>query len=181
LVYAIIESGGVQVRADLNGTVVVPHVQAEVGAEVSFPRVLLVADEKSVMVGTPVIEGATVTGRLISQERTAKVWGVKYRRRKNYRRKWSQRTELSKFLITQIECPSGAGLRLEGPEEVPAVPKAKVAAPSARGPVEKPKVRKPKAPVAKPKPTAKPHVPKKPAPGKGVKSLISKLRPKGKR
>lgn len=63
MVYAIIESGGVQVRADLNGTVVVPHVQAEVGVEVSFPRVLLVADEKSVMVGTPVIEGATGEGQ----------------------------------------------------------------------------------------------------------------------
>ncbi|HWC30033.1 MAG TPA: 50S ribosomal protein L21, partial [Dehalococcoidia bacterium] len=61
--FAIVEAGGRQVKVTADALVVVDHVGAEPGAEVTFNRVLLVEREDgSVTAGNPYVKGVSVTG-----------------------------------------------------------------------------------------------------------------------
>jgi hypothetical protein len=139
-----------------------------------------VADEQGVVVGKPAIPGALVVGRVLSHGRSEKKMGFKYRRRKNYRRKWGQRTEFSTFQIMKIEAPPETELRIAAPVAPPAVVTRPAAKPKLARP--KPKAEKRRVAAPKPRPAAgkAPGI-KKPAPKKGVKSLISRFKPKGKK
>jgi len=61
--YAIIETGGKQVKVEEGQTIYVEKVNVEEGGIVTFDKVLFVGGE-DVKVGSPVVEGATVTGKV---------------------------------------------------------------------------------------------------------------------
>ena len=101
--YAVIETGGKQYRVAPGQTVRVEKLPAEDGAEVTFEKVLLVADGEAVKVGTPYVEGGRVTARVKAQGRHRKVTVIKFKRRKGYRRTKGHRQHYTEVEITGIE------------------------------------------------------------------------------
>lgn len=101
--YAVIETGGKQYRVAPGQTVRVEKLPAEDGAEVTFEKVLLVADGEAVKVGAPYLEGGRVTARVKAQGRHRKVTVIKFKRRKGYRRTKGHRQHYTEVEITGIE------------------------------------------------------------------------------
>ena len=100
---AIIETGGKQYAVSPGDRIRVERLRGEVGAEISFDRVLLVGDGEEIRVGTPVVEGARVTGRIVEHGRGRKVIVYKYKRRKRYRRKAGHGQRYTELRIRSIE------------------------------------------------------------------------------
>src|SRR5690242_6968894 len=59
--YAVIETGGKQYRVSVGDRVTVERLATEAGGEITFDRVLLVGGDGSTRIGTPVVDGASVT------------------------------------------------------------------------------------------------------------------------
>ncbi|MGB0694416.1 MAG: 50S ribosomal protein L21 [Rhodospirillaceae bacterium] len=96
--FAVIETGGKQYKVAKDDIVVIEKLDAEEGASVTFDRVLM-ADGK---VGAPVLDGASVTGEIVSQGKADKVIIFKKKRRQNYRRKLGHRQPQTTVRITDI-------------------------------------------------------------------------------
>ncbi|MCI1856655.1 MAG: 50S ribosomal protein L21 [Sporolactobacillus sp.] len=99
--YAIIETGGKQLKVEEGKTIVVEKLAAETGDTVTFDKVLFIGGEQS-KVGTPTVEGATVTGKVTDQGRAKKIIVFKFKKRKNYRRKQGHRQPFTKVVIEKI-------------------------------------------------------------------------------
>ena len=101
--YAIIKSGGKQFRAVPGQTIKVPSLSAEPGEQVTFGDVLVTGGgDDGIMVGTPVVSGASVTGEVVRHGKTRKVITFKWKRRKNYRRKQGHRQGFTEVRIGEI-------------------------------------------------------------------------------
>ncbi|MED9822886.1 MAG: 50S ribosomal protein L21 [Christensenellales bacterium] len=99
--YAIIATGGKQYRVSEGDVIYIEKIDAAVDSTVSFD-VLLVGNEGDVKVGTPVVEGAKVEGKVVGQIRGEKIVVFKYKAKKNYRRKQGHRQPYTKVEITKI-------------------------------------------------------------------------------
>ena len=88
--YAIIATGGKQYRVSEGDVIYIEKIDADVDSTVSFD-VLLVGNEGDVKVGTPVVEGVKVEGKVVGQIRGEKIVVFKYKSKKNYRRKQGHR------------------------------------------------------------------------------------------
>ena len=99
--YAIIATGGKQYRVSEGDVIYIEKIDAEVDSTVSFD-VLLVGNEGDVKVGTPVVEGVKVEGKVVGQIRGEKIIVFKYKSKKNYRRKQGHRQPYTKVEITKI-------------------------------------------------------------------------------
>ena len=100
--FAIIETGGKQYRVEEGEQLAVEKLDAEVGSEVEFDQVLMVANGESIDIGTPLVEGARVTGKVVQQGRHDKVRVIKFKRRKNYLRRFGHRQHFTAVEITGI-------------------------------------------------------------------------------
>jgi large subunit ribosomal protein L21 len=100
--YAIIQTGGKQFRAEPGQTLKVPSLPAEVGDKVTFDQVLLTGGDKGVAVGAPTVAGAKVTAEVIRHGKARKVIIFKWKRRKNYRRKQGHRQGFTEVRIGEI-------------------------------------------------------------------------------
>ena len=100
--YAVIEAQGLQYRVAKEEEHILPHLGMEPGQEVTFDRVLLIADGKGVKVGQPVIEGASVKAQVLGTEKGPKIQVGVYKRRKKYRRKIGYRDTLTRVKILDI-------------------------------------------------------------------------------
>ena len=85
--YAIVESGGRQYRAEEGHTFSVEKLPYEVGDQVELTNVLLLANGEAVQVGQPTISGATVKATVVEQYRGKKILVWKYRAKLRYRRR----------------------------------------------------------------------------------------------
>ena len=83
--YAIIETGGKQIRVEVGQKIFVEKLEAEVGSTFTFDKVLLVADAK-VSIGTPYVKGATVTAKVEKQGKSKKIRVFKYKNKANERK-----------------------------------------------------------------------------------------------
>ncbi|WP_409301927.1 50S ribosomal protein L21 [Peribacillus sp. SCS-155] len=99
--YAIIETGGKQVKVAAGDVVYVEKVDVAAGETVTFDKVLFVGGE-NVKVGAPVVEGATVTGTVQEQGRGKKIIVFKYKAKKNNRKKQGHRQPFTKVVIDAI-------------------------------------------------------------------------------
>ena len=79
--YAIIKTGGKQVKVEVGQAVYVEKLNVEAGQEVTFNEVVLVGGENTV-VGTPLVSGATVVGTVEKQGKQKKVVTYKYKPKK---------------------------------------------------------------------------------------------------
>lgn len=99
--YAIIETGGKQIKVEEGQSIYVEKLDAQEGETVTFDRVLFVGGE-NIKIGNPVVEGATVTGKVEKHGRGKKIIVFKYKPKKNYRRKQGHRQPYTKVLIEKI-------------------------------------------------------------------------------
>lgn len=100
--YAVIRTGGKQYRVSESDVIKVEKLDAEEGASVTFSDVLMVGGEGDAKVGAPLVDGASVTGEVIAQQRGKKVIIFKKRRRHNSRRKNGHRQSETVVRITGI-------------------------------------------------------------------------------
>jgi large subunit ribosomal protein L21 len=101
--YAIIESGGKQYRVSEGDLIDVECQSGEVGQLLSFNEVLLVGNQETIHLGTPLLSGARVVGTIAEQGKKDKVIVFKFKRRKKYRKKQGHRQRFTKVRIDQIE------------------------------------------------------------------------------
>jgi large subunit ribosomal protein L21 len=103
-VYAIISTGGHQVRVTPGASVTIDRVERAVGDEVSFSEVLLVEkDGGEIVAGTPVVTGARVVGIVEGEARGPKIRVFKKKRRKGMRRTKGHRSTFTRVRITEIQ------------------------------------------------------------------------------
>ena len=99
--YAIIETGGKQIRVEAGQAIYIEKLNAGEGDTVTFDKVLFVGGD-DVKVGSPLVDGATVTAKVEKQGRAKKLVVFKYKAKKNYRRKQGHRQPYTKVVIDTI-------------------------------------------------------------------------------
>ncbi|MBN2879181.1 MAG: 50S ribosomal protein L21 [Clostridia bacterium] len=100
--YAIIASGGKQHKVSVGETVYVEKLDVAEGKKVSFDT-LMYSDGKKVQIGTPLVKGVTVEGKVLKQVRGKKVIVFKYKPKKNIRKKQGHRQNYTAVEITGIK------------------------------------------------------------------------------
>ncbi len=101
--YAVIKTGGQQFKVTAGQKIIVNKLDAEKGASITITEVLLVSDGGNApRVGTPYIEGASVTGTILGEFKDKKIDSFKRRRKKGYRRKIGHRQPRTALRIEQI-------------------------------------------------------------------------------
>ena len=100
--YAVIRSGGKQLRVESGQSVRVERLQGSVGDNVELDEVLLLGGEGETRVGTPLVEGARALGTITAQDRGPKLTIFKMKRRKGYRRKTGHRQAYTEIRVDRI-------------------------------------------------------------------------------
>ena len=101
--YAVLATGGKQYRVKEGDVLFVEKLNAEVDTTVELNEVLAVETEDGIKVGTPVVEGAKVTAKVLAQGKAKNVVVFKYKAKKDYRRKNGHRQPYTKLVIEKIE------------------------------------------------------------------------------
>jgi large subunit ribosomal protein L21 len=100
--YAVIKTGAKQHKVAEGDVLSVEKLEGDKGAEIIFKEVLMVSDDQNVKVGKPFVEGAQVTGEIITQKKGPKIHVFKMTRRKGFKKKTGHRQELTSMKITKI-------------------------------------------------------------------------------
>ena len=100
--YAVFKTGGKQYRVQEGDLLDVEKLDAQVDDEIRFVEVLLVNDGSNTTVGTPLVDGATVSAKVIDQFRGPKGIAFKFKRRKGHHKTKGFRRALTKLEITGI-------------------------------------------------------------------------------
>jgi len=100
--YAIIETGGKQLKVEEGQTIYVEKLNAEAGETVTFDKVLFVGGADDVKIGSPLVDGASVTAKVVEHGRGKKIIVFKLKKRKNYRRKQGHRQPFTKVTVEKI-------------------------------------------------------------------------------
>ena len=100
--YAVVKTGGKQYRFSAGTKIKVEQLPAEVGSEVTLDQVLMIANEGEVKLGSPLLSGAAVKAKVLSQGRGDKVRIFKMRLRKHYRKTQGHRQNFTELEITGI-------------------------------------------------------------------------------
>jgi large subunit ribosomal protein L21 len=100
--YAIIETGGKQYKVQEGDVLYIEKLNASDGETVNFDQVLLVSKDSGVIIGSPLVANATVTGKVEKHGKERKILVYKYKAKKNYRRKQGHRQPYSKVVIEKI-------------------------------------------------------------------------------
>lgn len=100
--FAIIETGGKQYKVSEGDLVFVEKLEAEAGSSVKIDRVLAISDNAGLRTGAPYIEGASVTASVVKNGRGKKIHILKYKSKKNEKKKIGHRQPYTKLQITAI-------------------------------------------------------------------------------
>jgi large subunit ribosomal protein L21 len=102
-VYAIFEDGGRQYKVSAGDKIYVDIRDLAEGQEtIEFDQVLALGEGEDSRIGQPMIEGAKVVGKIDGELKAKKINVVKFRRRKNYRRKQGHRQKHLQVTISEI-------------------------------------------------------------------------------
>ena len=102
--FAVIETGGKQVRVQVGDLVRVETLDGDVGSEIVFDRVLMVGEGEGARVGSPAVDGATVRASIVEQGRAKKIRIFTYKPRKNSnRRRMGHRQNYTALEIKSID------------------------------------------------------------------------------
>ena len=100
--FAVIESGGKQHKVKKGDYLKVELLTGDEGSKVEFDKVLIILDGKNSKVGTPFLEKAKVTGKVIRHGKSDKIKVFKMKRRKGYRRTQGHKQNFTEVLIEAI-------------------------------------------------------------------------------
>lgn len=100
--FAIVDILGQQIKVTENAKYYVPKLKAEADSEITFDKVLVLADDKGTKIGTPYLETIKVTAKVIAHLKDEKVTVFKKKRRKGYQKLNNHRQQLSRIEVTKI-------------------------------------------------------------------------------
>ncbi len=100
--FAVIRTDSHQYVVSKGEKIIIPENLGEAGNEVEFNQVLMLKDDRGVVVGKPYIEGASVKGVIKKTGKLPKVIIFKFIRRENYRRKKGHRQPFTEVEITEV-------------------------------------------------------------------------------
>lgn len=100
--YAIVESGGRQYRAEAGNSFVTEKLPYKVGEQIEMNHVLLLANGDEVKIGQPTIEGVSVKATIVEQFRGEKIFVWKYKPKKRYRRRRGHRQQYTRVRVDEI-------------------------------------------------------------------------------
>ncbi len=100
--FAIIETGGKQYKVSEGDVIFVEKLDVNEGDEVKFDRVLGVSEGDAFTVGTPLVDGAVVTAKAITNGKGKKIHVMTYKPKKNEKRKIGHRQPYTKVQIESI-------------------------------------------------------------------------------
>jgi large subunit ribosomal protein L21 len=101
--YAVMKTGGKQYRVSKGDKLKVEKIAGKVGEEVHFDEILMIGGTPKVQVGKPKVAGASVTAKILEQDRAKKVIVYKVKKRKKYRKTQGHRQAYTRIEITQIK------------------------------------------------------------------------------
>lgn len=100
--YAVLKTGGKQYKVTEGDVLFVEKLDAEVDSTIELTDVLAIADEGSMTVGSPFVEGAKVVCKVFAQDKAKKIIVFKFKAKKDYRRKQGHRQPYTKLVVEQI-------------------------------------------------------------------------------
>lgn len=100
--YAMVEIKGKQYKASEGDLLKVDKVSGQAGDVLEFDSVLMVRNEDDVTLGTPYVDGASVKAVIETHGRDRKITVLKFKRRKNYSRKYGHRQAYSTLRVKEI-------------------------------------------------------------------------------
>ena len=100
--FAVIETGGKQYKVNEGDVIFVEKLNVADGEKVTFDKVLAVANGDDLTIGTPVVAGAKVVGKVAKQGKAKKIYVFKMKRKKNERSKKGHRQPYTKITIESI-------------------------------------------------------------------------------
>ena len=102
IMYAIVEIAGQQFKVEKKQEIFVHRLEEKEGAKVQFADVLLIDNNGKVKVGTPKVEGAAVSAKVIEHMKGDKVLVFKKKRRKGYQKLNGHRQYFTRLVIDDI-------------------------------------------------------------------------------
>ena len=114
--YAVIKTGGKQYKVAAGEKIKVEQIAADVGQEIVIDQVLAVGQGSELMVGTPLVLGASVTVTVISHGRGDKIRIFKMRRRKHYQKRQGHRQNYTELQIGAISGAASAVVAVKAQE-----------------------------------------------------------------
>ena len=100
--YAVIVSGGKQFRVSEEEIIKLEQLDIEVGGTVEFDKVLMIGEGETVQVGSPYLEGVTVTAEILAHGRAKKIKILKFKRRKHHMKRMGHRQNYTQVKISKI-------------------------------------------------------------------------------
>ena len=100
--YAVIVTGGKQYRVSEGDIIFVELLNAEENTDITFDQVAVVGREGEAVIGTPTVEGATVSAKVLKNGKSKKVTVFTYRAKKGSKRKMGHRQPYSKVQILTV-------------------------------------------------------------------------------
>jgi large subunit ribosomal protein L21 len=100
--YAIVKTGGKQYKAEKDEKILVDKLVGEPGTNLSFDEVVMVCNGDNVTVGSPFVKGAHVKAEIVRQVKAKKVDAFNYKAKKNERKRWGHRAEMTEIKITDV-------------------------------------------------------------------------------
>lgn len=100
--YAIVEIAGKQYKVRENDKLIVPRLSGEADDSVTFDRVLLVANDDDVQLGTPVVPNASVTATIVEHVKGDKVLVFRKKRRKRFKVKRGHRQPYTRIEVSDL-------------------------------------------------------------------------------
>lgn len=100
---AVIKTGGKQYKVAPGQKIKIEKLKEQEGNEVIFNEVLLIENDKNITIGTPLVQNAKVTGKVLKQDRHEKVIIFKYKPKKRYKVKKGHRQPYTEIEILKIE------------------------------------------------------------------------------
>ena len=100
--YAVIETGGKQYKVQPGDVIFVEKLAVEENADITFDKVIAVGKDDGIVVGTPTVEGASVTAKVLKNGKAKKVVVFTYKPKKNEKRKLGHRQPYTKVEISAI-------------------------------------------------------------------------------
>ena len=100
--YAIIETGGKQLKVEAGDAIFVEKLEVEAGEKVVFDKVVMIVNGKKSKVGQPYVAGASAEGTIVKHDRAKKIIVYKQRPKKGYRKKQGHRQGFTRVMISKI-------------------------------------------------------------------------------
>jgi len=100
--YAVVTTGGKQYRVEAGSELIIERLAEEPGASITFDRVLLIGDGEAVTIGSPTVDGASVSGTVLAEELGPKLIIFKFKQKATYRRTRGHRQHLTRVRIDEI-------------------------------------------------------------------------------